>query len=104
MTSIMERIAEAEAQADAILEDANRMARETVAKAKTDAEETIAAAVEQERAATAQSLVKAQSDGEAIAADVTAKAKAETEALIKDAERNVPEAIAYLMERIEKTV
>ena len=104
MTSIMERIADAETRADAILEEAARTAREAVAKAKTDADEAIAAAAEQERTATAQSLLKAQADGEAIAADVTAKAKAETDALLKEAEKNVPEAIAYLMERIEKTV
>ena len=44
MTSIMERIAEAETRADAILEEANRTARELVAKERTDADEAIAAA------------------------------------------------------------
>ena len=104
MTSIMERIADAESRADAILEDAARAARENVAKARTEADEQIAAAVERERALTAEMLVKAQTEGESIAADVTAKAKSETELLLKEAEQNVPEAIAYLMERIEATV
>ena len=104
MASIMERIAEAEARADAILEDANRVARENVAKAKTDADEFIAAASESERVHTSEMLQQAQKDGEAIAAEVTHKAKTETDELIRRAEENVPEAVAYLMERIEAAV
>lgn len=104
MTSIMERIAEAETRADAILEEANRAARELVAKARTEADETIAAEAEQARRNTAEILLQAQTDGEAIAAEVTQKARTETERQITAAERHVPEAIAYLMERIEATV
>ena len=104
MTSIMERIAEAESRADAILEEANRTARELVAKERTDADEAIAAAAESERTHTAEMLRQAQEDGEAMATEVTDKAKAETQKLIGIAERHVPEAIAYLMERIEATV
>ena len=104
MTSIMERIAEAESRADAILEEANRTARERVAKPKIDADETIAAAAESERTHTAEMLRQAQTDGEAIAVEVTEKAKTETDKLIGEAERNVSEAVAYLMERIEATV
>ncbi|MBQ1632867.1 MAG: V-type ATP synthase subunit H [Clostridia bacterium] len=104
MTSIMERIAEAETRADEIIEEANRTARERVAKARTAADESIAAAAESERRHTAEILSQAQEDGKAIAAEVTDKAKAETHKLIEAAERNVPEAIAYLMERIEATV
>ncbi len=104
MTSIMERIAEAESRADAIIEEANRTARERVANAKIAADEAIVSADEAERAATAEALKKAQVDGEAIAADVTGKAGSETEALIREAEAHVPAAIAYLMERIEATV
>ena len=66
MTSIMERIAEAESRADAILEEANRTARERVAKERTDADEAIAAAAESERTHTAEMLRQAQEDGEAM--------------------------------------
>ena len=104
MTSIMERIAEAETRADEILEEANRMARERVAKERNEADEAIAAAAESERMHTAEMLKAAQEDGEAVAAEVTQKARTETHKLIEAAERNVPEAIAYLMERIEATV
>ncbi len=104
MTSIMERIAEAETRADAILEEANRTARENVAKARTEADEMIAAAAERERVHTAEMLQEAQKDGEGIAAEVTFKAETETAALIGKAERNVPEAVAYLMERIEAAI
>ena len=68
MTSIMERIAEAETRADAILEEANRTARELVAKTRTEAEESIAAAIESQRTHSAEMLYQAQTDGEAIAA------------------------------------
>ena len=104
MTSIMERIAEAETRADGILEEANRAARELVAKARTDADEAIAAAAASERVHTAEMLKAAQEDGEAIAAEVTEKARTETKRQIEAAERNVPEAVAYLMERIEAAV
>ncbi len=104
MTSIMERIAEAETRADAILEEANRTARERVAKERTDADEAIAAAAESERIHTAEILRQAQTDGEAVAAEVTQRAASETKKLIADAEKHIPEAVAYLMERIEVAV
>ena len=73
MTSIMERIAEAEKQADAILDEANRTARERVTQAKNDAEEALAAADESQRKQTADALLRAREEGERIAAEVTAK-------------------------------
>ena len=76
MTSIMERIAEAEKQADAIIEDANRTARERVTQAKNDAEEALAAAEELQRKQTADALARAREEGERIAEQVTARAKA----------------------------
>ena len=104
MTSIMERIAEAEKQADAIIEDANRTARERVTQARNDAEEALAAAEELQRKQTADALACAREEGERIAEQVTARAKAETDALHDQAVLNVPEAVASLMERIEATV
>lgn len=104
MTSIMERIAEAEKQADAVLEEANRTARERVTQAKNDAEEALAVADETQRKQTADALLRAREEGERIAEQVTAAAKAETDALHEKAVRNVDEAVASLMERIEATV
>ena len=104
MTSIMERIADAEKQADAILEEANRTARERVTQAKTDAEAALAEADEQQRRETADALLRAREEGERIAAQVTADAKAETDALHAKAALNVSDAVASLMERIEATV
>jgi vacuolar-type H+-ATPase subunit H len=104
MASIMERIAEAERQADAILEEANRTARESVTRVKTEAEEAIAAADEQGRARVAAALVLARKEGEGVADGVARKAKEETDAMLSAAEKNVSEAVSYLMERIEATV
>ena len=104
MTSIMERIAEAERQADAILEEANRTARERVTQAKNDAEEALTAADASQRLMTADALMRARQEGERIAEQVTAAAKAETDALHEKAVQNVPEAVASLMERIEAAV
>ena len=104
MTSIMERIADAEKQADAILEEANRTARERVTQARNDAEAALAAADETQRRQTAEALQRAREEGERIAEQVTAEAKAETEALHDRAAVNVSEAVASLMERIESAV
>lgn len=104
MTSIMERIADAEKQADAILEEANRTARERETQAKNDAEAALAAADEAQRRQTAEALQRAHEEGERIAEQVTAEAKAETEALHDRAAVNVSEAVASLMERIESAV
>ncbi len=104
MTSIMERIAEAEQRADSILEEANRTARERVTQAKNDAEQALAACDELQRQQTADALVRAREEGERIAAQVTAQAKAETDALHEQAANNVSEAVASLMERIEAAV
>ena len=104
MTSIMARIADAEKQADAILEEANRTARERVTQAKNDAEAALAAADEAQRRQTAEALQRAREEGERIAEQVTAEAKAETEALHDRAAVNVSEAVASLMERIESAV
>lgn len=104
MTSIMERIADAEKQADAILEEANRTARERVTQARNDAEAALAAADEAQRRQTAEALQRAREEGERIAEQVTAEAKAETEALHDRAAVNVSEAVASLMERIESAV
>lgn len=104
MTSIMERIAEAEKQADAILEDASRTARERITQAKSDADAALAAADEAERMRTADALKTANEEGERIAEEVTRKAKAETDAIHAKAVCHVPEAVASLMERIETAV
>ena len=104
MTSIMERIAEAEKQADAVLEEANRTARERVTQAKNDAEEALAAADETQRKQTADALLRAREEGERIAAQVTAKARSETDAMHESAVRNVEDAVASLMERIEAAI
>ncbi len=104
MTSIMERVAEAEKKADAILEEANRTARERITQAKNDAEEALAAADESQRRETADALLRAREEGERIAEQVTARAKAETDALHTKAVLNVSEAVASLMERIEAAV
>ena len=104
MTSIMERIAEAEQKADAILEEATRTARERITQAKSDADAALAAADEAERMRTAEALQHAHEEGERIAEQVTAQAKAETDAVHANAVLHVPEAVASLMERIETTV
>jgi hypothetical protein len=49
-------------------------------------------------------LKAAQTDGEGIAEEVAEKARTETEKLIDKSRINVPEAVAYLMERIDLTV
>ena len=104
MSSIMERIAEAEKQADAILEEASRTARERITQAKNDADSALNAADEAERQKTADALRHAREEGERIAEEVTARVRTETDAVHADAVQYIPKAVASLMERIEATV
>ena len=63
MRTMLERIAEAEQQADKIIEEANAKAREQIATAKAEAEAAVAQELDAERRKTAQSLANAEERG-----------------------------------------
>ena len=104
MNTMLERIKEAELQADRLVEQANVQARESIVLAKADAEAAVSEAAEAERKATAEAVLKAEAEGEAMQNDIFSHHR---ETLLKEqkaAETKVPEAVRYLMERVEATV
>ena len=78
MQTMLERISEAEQQADQLIEQANTAARERIAKAKEEAEVFVASAQDKERS---------------VRKDIAA--------VREQACNKIPDAVAYLSERIE---
>ena len=104
MQTMLERIADAEKQADLVLEEANRQARESVAAAKEQAETAVAEAAEAEREKTAQALAKAETDGQALGESILSGVRGEISSVRAAAESKLPDAVTYLLERIEATL
>ena len=104
MQTMLDRIAEAEQQADAILEQASKDAKDSIAKAKTDAEAAVAEAAESEHKQTADALARAESEGERLSEQILCDVRKDIIQSHAAAAEHVPEAVTYLMERIEATV
>ena len=67
MQTMLERIAEAEQQADAIIEKANSEARDRIAAARAEADASFAAARDSERDQTVEALATARQQGDQMA-------------------------------------
>ena len=104
MQTMLERIAEAEKRADLVLEEANQKARERIAEAKAASETAIANASEKERAKTANALMEAEKQGIEQGEQILSSVRSEIEAVRQSALDRLPEAVAYLLERIDATV
>ena len=104
MPNMLERIAEAEQQADRMIEEANAAARERVTGAKAEAEQAVADALKAERQKTADALAAAETQGEANAKEILAAVEADKAAVRAAALDRLPEAVSYLMERVKATV
>ncbi|MBR0081381.1 MAG: hypothetical protein IJP98_01425 [Clostridia bacterium] len=102
MQTMMERIAEAEQQADRLLEEANTSARDRIAAAKEEAESSYSASQDFERAKTVEAKALAERRGEQIAAEILADVSKEIDAVRTASEAKIPDATAYLLERIAK--
>ena len=101
MRTMLERIAEAEQQADKIIEEANAKAREQVAAAKTEAEAAVAQELDAERRKTAQSLANAEERGKALRDEIITSVRKEIDEARTTAVNKLPDTVSYLMERIE---
>lgn len=104
MQDIMERITEAEQQADLLIEEARVSARDAVAKAKAESEARISAAVLSEREESAAASERANREGAAIAQGIMDEHRDSLMQSRTQAEAKLPQAVAYLMERVEATV
>lgn len=104
MNTMLERITEAEQQADRIVELANTQAREAIALAKANAEASISAAADMERKATAEATAKAETEGEAMQNEILSNQREVILNEQKAAEAKLSDAVSYLMERVEAAV
>ena len=104
MDSMIDKIRAAEKQAEDIRAQGLTDARDMAARAREEAAERLAAAAEAERQKTREALWKAEEDGKALSRQVLEKAR-ETVAQEEAAARaRLPEAVAYLMERVDTQV
>lgn len=103
MRSIIEEIANAEAQADRIRLDAAASARELIAKAQEQAEQALAGLDAQERQITAEALESAQAEGEQLAQTMQSAMETEADAICRQAEDRLESAAAYLLEKVQET-
>ena len=104
MDSMIDKIRAAEKQAEDIRAQGLTDARDMAARAREEAAERLTAAAEAERQKTREALAKAEEDGKALSAQVLQKARetvAEEEAA---ARAKLPDAVAYLMERVDTQV
>ena len=101
MQTMLERISEAEQQADQLIEQANTAARERIAKAKEEAEVFVASAQDKERSKTSEVLETAKADGDREADAILSSVRKDIAAVREQACNKIPDALAYLSERIE---
>ena len=99
MDSMIDKIRAAEQQAEDIRAQAVTDARDMAARAREEAAERLAAAAEAERQKTREALAKAEEDGKVLSEAREIVAREEDAARAK-----LPDAVAYLMERVDTQV
>ena len=101
MRSIIDEIAAAEQQADEIRLAATVSARERIAKANEQAAAALSELDAAEREKTREALLQAERDGEVAAARMREDMAAEAKALCAEAEKRIPAASDYLLQRVQ---
>lgn len=101
MQAMMEQIALTESEAEQIRMQAAAEAKELIARAKTQAEKAIVEADEREREKTKAAQQQAQIDGAALCDALLSDAKVRIVTDRAEAEKNIPSAVKYLVERVE---
>lgn len=100
MPTVIERIAAAEADAEAIRRNARENARELVAAAEDQAAVRLKNAREEAKAGLALAASMAEKEAEAESARLMEKAGAEADKLIAEAEKKLPDAANAIIESI----
>ena len=104
MDSMIDKIRAAEKQAEDIRAQAVTDARDMAARAREEAAERLIAAAEAERQKTREALAKAEEDGKVLARQVLAEAREVVAREEAAARAKLPDAVAYLMERVDTQV
>lgn len=100
MSSIIDEIAKAEAQAATIRQDAAASARDMIASAQAAGEKALAAQVEAGRTAQRTAAQRAEEEGALISEKVLATRRAEAAQKCAAAKEKLPEAVSYLLRRV----
>ena len=104
MDSMIDKIRAAEQQAEDIRAQAATDARDMATRAREEAAERLIAAAEAERQKTREALAKAEEDGKVLARQVLAEAREVVAREEAAARAKLPNAVAYLMERVDTQV
>ncbi len=104
MDSMIDKIRAAEKQAEDIRAQAVTDARDMAARAREETAERLVAAAEAERQKTREALAKAEEDGKVLARQVLLEARETVSREEAAARAKLPEAVAYLMERVDTQV
>lgn len=100
MRSIIDEIAAAELEADAIRQRAAAEARETLGFAQSDAETALSDAEIAERDKTREALQNAEYEGEAMAQKMLQDMEHEADALVEKARQRHADAVSYLVKKV----
>ncbi len=101
MQAMLEQIALTEKEAENIRLQAAQQAKDSISKAKEEAERAVAKADQSEREKTKEAQKQAELDGEALGQSLIDDAAERINYNKKLAEDNIPEAVKYLIEKVE---
>lgn len=102
MRSIIDEIAQAEAQAEQIRQDAAVSARELLQKARVDAEQGLQSLNDEEREKTRLALEQAEREGHGLADAIQKQLSDEADALCGEARGRLGDAVNYLMRKVQE--
>ena len=103
MRSVIDEIAVAEQQAEEIRLTAAAEAREMTQKAREDAKSALAALEQAQRDEARAQMERARKQGETLSKEMLSKLEQEADAVCARAQAKLPEAIAYLLNKVTKT-
>ena len=103
MRSVIDEIAAAEQQAEEIRLSATAEAREMTQKAREDAKAALAALELAQRDEEQTQMERARGQGEALSKGMLLKLEQEADELCARAQSKLPEAVAYLLNKVTKT-
>lgn len=101
MPSIIDMVSQAEAEALSLKKDAERQAKEMEAAARQKAQAQIQAAQEAGRNRVAAAIAEAEEEGKHIAQEICDQEAAKTTASSQRAREALPQAVAYILERVK---
>ena len=100
MSSIIDRIAEAEERAEKLRYEAAAKARESVQQAEAKVRLMKSNEMEQARKRLSETIEKAEKDGVITSGSILEKARKKADAEYTEAQKRMPSVVSYLIERV----